>query len=77
MSDDAHPLRAYRKRKGLSLRGLADKLDWSIRKVSMIENWLQDVPEDELQLVKRVTGIPISELRPQLAKAILSEAECR
>lgn len=67
-------IRAFRNRHKLFMEDLADRLRDagverpSIAKLSRIENDLQQVPTTLLGTLTRVTGIPASQLRPDLAK---------
>lgn len=74
-----HPIRAYREREKISLKGLADLIarEGVVRpseaKLSRIENG-QKCPVELLPTLERVLGIPAKELRPDLAKVFEGEA---
>jgi hypothetical protein len=74
-----HPIRAYRVREGISLKGLADLianegLDRpSEAKLSRIENG-QKCPVQLLTIMEKVTGVPAKEIRPDLAKMFEGDA---
>jgi transcriptional regulator with XRE-family HTH domain len=71
--DPGARVRAFRKERGISLDGLAERLEQigcdrpSTAKLSRIETGLQPVPIDILDGLTKVTGIPARELRPDLA----------
>jgi len=68
-----HPVRAFRERERISLKGLADLIAAegidrpSEAKLSRIENG-QKCPVQLLPVLEKVSGIPAKELRPDLAK---------
>lgn len=68
-----HPVKAFREREGISLKGLADLIAAegldrpSEAKLSRIENG-QKCPVQLLPTLEKVSGIPAKELRPDLAK---------
>lgn len=56
MSDD-HPLKAYRKRMGLTLEDLAQQLNTSRSWLSRIENRKEQAGADTIAKLKRATGL--------------------
>jgi transcriptional regulator with XRE-family HTH domain len=76
MSAPHDRIRAYRERAGMSLDELADEIAKvcgdrpSKAKMSRIETGIQPVPVDLLPALKKITGIPGEELRPDLAAAL-------
>lgn len=74
-----HPIRAFREREGISLKGLADIIASegvgrpSEAKLSRIENG-QKCPVALLPTLEKVSGISAKELRPDLARVFEREA---
>lgn len=73
MTTDTHPLKLYRKAEGLTQDGLAGKLGVSRTSVARWETG-RDIDIDLVPRVSEITGIPIAELRPDLARLLQSEA---
>lgn len=65
-----HPLRAYRKRHGLSQKKLGEMLGRSRTTIVRWEAWERMPDADELSEISEKTGIPARELRPDLAKIL-------
>lgn len=57
-----HPLREYRKAKGLTLAQFAVLVGRSFVTVSRWENGLRQPRVDDLQKISEVTGIPLDEM---------------
>lgn len=63
-----HPLAAYRKLKGLSREALGKELGVSGVTVGRWENKKRKVNDDLVAAISDKTGIPTTELRPDLAQ---------
>lgn len=66
----SHPLEKYRKDKGLSREALGKELGVSGVTVGRWENKKRKVADDLLSAISEKTGIPQTELRPDLAKKL-------
>lgn len=61
MYEMEHPLRAYRKREGMSLEALAEKVEVSGATISRIERWKQTPSLSLIAKLKAKTGLPADE----------------
>lgn len=70
MQAASHPLRAYRNqhKPRISLDSLAKSIGRSKATLSRIETGKQDLTVDIARKIAAATGIPLRELRPDLAK---------
>lgn len=68
--DAVHPLVAYRKRHGLTQKGLAARLDVARETIARWETGRRIVDDELLPRVAERTGIPRGVLRPDLAKLL-------
>lgn len=73
----AHPLRAFRDRQTpkLSQKGLAELLGVARETVSRWESGIRNVDDDCLPKVVEKTGIPATELRPDLVRLLAPAAD--
>lgn len=69
MSDSLHPIRAYRQAQTppMTLEGLAGRIGISKVSLSRIETGKQELSPALAKKVFEATGIPLRELRPDLA----------
>lgn len=73
MADD-HPLKRYRDKLGLTQEALATELGVHSVTVSRWETGAREIVPRLLPVICRKTGIPLEELRPDLAELIGGEA---
>lgn len=69
------PLRDYRDAAKLTQRGLAERLGVSRTTVARWELGIRKPDRDLLQRIAAETGIPVKELRPDLAELMAEPAE--
>jgi len=71
-----HPLKAFREKQDppLSQRQLADLIGVKRETVTRWESGSRKIDEDKLPTVAQQTGIPKTELRPDLAELMRDEA---
>lgn len=60
-----HPLRAYRKERGLKLRQIADKVEVSAVYIHQIETWKKSPSFDLLRRLCQATGLPAEAFNSQ------------
>jgi transcriptional regulator with XRE-family HTH domain len=71
--DATHPLKAYRETARLTQLGLADLLGVARTTVARWETGERNIDDDLLPKVSEVTGIPKTELRPDLVDLLKQE----
>lgn len=72
---ESHPLKTYRDERGLTQDALAKELGVASVTVSRWETGARKIDDDKLPDVAAKTGIPKSELRPDLADLMKETAE--
>lgn len=74
---DDHPLKSFREKHDpkLTQEALAGLLGVSKAAVSRWENGIRKPDEDLLTLISERTGIPVGDLRPDLARLFTEAAE--
>jgi transcriptional regulator with XRE-family HTH domain len=71
--DTIYPIKAFRERLELSQQQLADLLGVARETISRWETGARKIDGDLLHRVVERTGIPATELRPDLAKLLAAE----